>query len=230
MIQELKFSIVQQITAAGILTTANIADETKVRFVISSAGGGNTIVVRARIVGQNDWDTLATIVGNDKSVVNVSTYDEIQVECTVYSSLSNNVKVVASSFNDAGGSTSIDAPTGGTVTSDTIVFTSSDDSVVITAYPETGTIDFVAVGGGGGAAKYVKTVVLADWIGPSDGAYTLSIPFSFHSKANPVVTCLEENGVNFDVIDTSILLNGNDVTVLVLSTPDTRFVGKIFID
>ena len=230
MVNELKFSIVQQITAATIFPASNIADENKIRFVIEGATGGNTIVVRARIVGQADWDTLATITGSDKSVVNVSTYDELQVECTVYASSTNNVKVIASSFNEASGSTTIDAPTGGSVSSDEIIFTSSDDSVIITAIPGTNSIDFVAVGGGGSVSKHVTTVQILDWVGPSAGEYSLTIPFTTHGKANPVVTCMEASGGDFEVVDTAIFLTGNDVKVLVLSTPDTRFVGKIFIE
>ena len=230
MVNELKFSLVQQITAPALFPASNIANENKIRFVIEGATGSNIVVVRARIVGQADWDTVATITGNSKTVVNVSTYDELQVECTVYASSTNNVKVIASSFNEASGSTTIDAPTGGSVSSDEIVFTSSDDSVIITATPGTNTIDFVAVGGSGSASKHVTTVQIIDWIGPSAGEYSLSIPFSFHGKVNPVVTCMEQSGADFEVVDAAIFLTGNDVKILVLSTPDTRFVGKIFIE
>lgn len=226
----LKTSYNQVITAPIVLPTAYISDEGKLRIVIEQAGAGNTVLVRGRIIGQADWDLIATIIGTIKQVVSVATYDELQIECTVYDTTTNLVKVIVSSFNEAGGSTTIDAPTGGSVSSDEIIFTSSDDSVVITADPGTNTIDFVAVGGGGSAAKYVKTVILGDWVGPSAGEYSLTIPFSFHAKANPVVTCMETNGSDFDVVEASILLTGNDVKVVVLSSPDTRFVGKIFVD
>lgn len=146
MVNEFKFSLVQQITAATLFPASNIADETKIRFVIEGAAGGNTVVVRARIVGQADWDVLATIVGSDKNVVNVSTYDELQVECTVYASSTNNVKVIASSFNEAGGSTTIDVPAGGAVVGDSFTLTSNDGSIVITGTPLTDTIDFSVPG------------------------------------------------------------------------------------
>lgn len=230
MTNDLKFNLVQQIMAATIFPASNISDETKIRFVIEGASGGNTIVVRARIIGQTDWDTLATILGSDKSVVNVSTYDELQVECTVYASSTNNVKVIASSFNEASGSTTIDAPAGGSVSGEELIFTSSDDSVVITANPATNTIDFVSVGSGSAVPKHVTTVQLLDWVGPSAGEYSLSIPFTFHGKANPVVTCMEQSGGDFEVVDAAIFITGNDVKILVLSSPDTRFVGKIFIE
>lgn len=229
MSNNLKFNLVQQITAPIIFSRSDISDETKLRVVIENAAGGNTVVVRARITGQSDWDVLSTITGSNKSVVSVTTYDEIQVECTVYASSSNHVMVIASSFNEAGGSTSIDAPSGGTITGEEITFTSSDGTLDIIADPDTNTIDFKVLGAGS-SAKYVKTLILSDWIGPSAGEYTLSIPFSFHGKSNPVVTCLETNGSDFDVVETTVMLTGNDVQLRVLSSPDTRFVGKIFID
>lgn len=230
MTQDLKFSIVRQITTPFVFPVANIGDESKIRFVISNAAGGNTILVRARIVGQDDWDLLATITGTSKTVVNVETYDELQVECTVYSSTLNNVKVAASSFNEAGGSTSIDAPAGDNVSASTINFTSSDNSVTITGNSGTNSIDFVAVGGGGAAVKYVKTLVLADWTGPTGGEYIVTIPFSFHAKTDPVVTCMESVAGEFEVVNTSIVLTGNDVRIIALASPDTRFEGKIFIE
>lgn len=230
MITELKTSFVQTIQAPTVFPIAKIGDESKMRVVIENASGGNTIVISGRIIGQSDWDLLSTINGSSKSVVNVLTYDEMKVECTSYASTADSVKVILSSFNDAGGSTTIDAPTGGSIDSSEISFTSSDDSVVITAIPGSNTIDFVAVGGGGAAAKHVTTVALVDWVGPSAGEYSLSIPFTFHGKANPVVTCMEQSGGDFEVIDAAIFLTGNDVKILVLSSPDTRFVGKIFIE
>lgn len=224
------YNLNNQVTAAGSLGTATIRDEKLVRFVIENAQSSNTVIVRGQITGQTDWDTLGTITGTAKVNINVATYDTIEVSVTVYAPTTNYIKVLASSFNDAGGSTSIDAPTGGTVTSDIINFTSSDSSVIITADPGTNTIDFVAVGGGGSTSKYVKTVLLGDWVGPSAGEYSLSIPFSLHAKVNPVVTCLEASGSDFELIDAAVVLTGNDIKIFVLSTPDTRFVGKIFID
>jgi hypothetical protein len=224
-----KYSVNQQITSTFDFPPSSISDETKIRVVVEQANSGNIVTVKARIVGQQDWDLLDTITGNSKTVVNVSTYDEILVQCTNYDSLTNFVRIVASSFNEAGGSTTIDAPTGGSVDGDVITFTSSDSSVEIVANPGTNTIDFKAVGSGS-VSKYTKTILLTDWVGPSAGEYSLSIPFSFHAKINPVVTCMELNGSDYEVIDCAIFLNSNDVTLKVLSSPDTRFVGKIFIE
>lgn len=230
VVTELKTNFVQTLSAPTVLPIAKIGDESKVRVVIEGATGGNEVTISGRIIGQSDWDLLAEIVGSDKLVVNVSTYDEMRVECTTFASSTNLIKVILSSFNEAGGTTTIDAPAGGSVSGEDLTFTSSDDSVIITADPVTNTIDFVAVGGGGVAPKYATTIQISDWVGPSAGEYSISIPFTFHAKTNPVVTCMEESGADFEVVDAAIFLTGNDVKILVLSSPDTRFAGKIIIE
>lgn len=225
----IRASLNQAVQSVGFLPIITISDEDKARIIITNSNSGNVVLVRARIVGQEDWDTIATITGNSKQVVNVSTYDEIQMECTVFDSVSSYIKVVLGSFNEAGGSTSIGASAGGTVSGSELTFVSSDGSIDIIADPLTDTINFKATGVVGGV-KYVKTVVLGDWVGPSLGEYTLSIPFTFHGKTNPVVTCLESVSGEFQVVEVPVILTGNDVRIMVLSTPDTRFVGKIFVD
>lgn len=228
---ELKASINQNVTSDTYSALVTISDEDKVRFVVANAASNNEFVIEARIIGQEDWDLLATLTGNNKTVVSVKTYDQLRVRCTLYASASNYVRFVASSFNDAGGSTSIGAPTGGIIEADTISFISSDSSVDIIADSNTGTIDFKVAGSSGSLSKYVKTVVLGDWSGPSLGEYTLSIPFAFHGKANPVVTCMEEVSGEFDVVEAPIIIDSsNNVFIKVLETPDTRFTGKIFIN
>lgn len=228
---DLKTSIIQTVVNDQYTTIVTVSDEDKVRFVVANAASNNEFIVEARIVGQDDWDNLATLLGNTKTVVNVKTYDQIRVRTNVYASASNYVRLVASSFNEAGGSTSIGAPTGGTVEADTINFISSDSSVDIIADSANGIIDFKLVGSSGSSSKYVKTVVLSDWTGPSLGEYTLSIPFSFHGKANPVVTCLESVSSDFEEVIANVVIDSsNNVFIKVLSTPDTRFVGKVFIN
>lgn len=226
----LTYGMNQIVTTSGSLGIGDVKNESKVRFVIEGAGVGNLITIRGRIVGQSDWDTLTTLSGNAKQKVDVFTYDEIEVFVTTFNPVAVAIKVIATSFNDAGGSTTtIDAPSGGTIEGSEITFTSSDNSVEITSDPLTNTIDFKSVGAVGGT-KYVKTVTLLDWTGPSLGEYTLLIPFSFHNKSNPVVTCMEQNGIDFDVVEAPVILTNNDVRIVVLESPDTRFVGKIFID
>lgn len=229
MSNNVKASVVQNITKAEIISTLVVSDETKLRFVVSNADSGNIISVKGRIVGQLDWDDITTLTGTNKTLVTVKTYDEVIIECTTFSSLTDFVRVVASSFNEAGGSTTIDAPTGGQIDSDSITLTSSNNSILITNDPNTNSIDFVAVGTAG-TSKYIETVVLGDWTGPASGEYTLSIPFSTHGIINPSVICYEINGGVFDLVQAYVNIDtSNNVIIKVTQTPDLRFAGKIVI-
>lgn len=230
MNNEIKASVVQNITATGIIATLNISDEGKVRFVISNAAGGNTVVIRGRITGQLDWDTLDTLTSSTKTVVSVKTYDEIEIECTVYSSLSNFVRVVVSSFNDAGGSTTIDAPTGGQIDSDAITLTSSDSSISITNDPDTNTIDFIATGIGG-LSKYTQSFNnTSDWV-LNGSIYELKILAATHgNKLNPVVFTVETvAGEDVEIFPTIVRNASNDIILQVTQSPDNRYTGKIII-
>ena len=228
MAKDIKAKIVQNISATGIIATTSISDESKIRLVIANASGSNIIIVRARIEGQTDWDELTTITANSKSVISVKTYDEIQIECTTYGSLSNYVRVVLSSFNEAGGSTTIDAPAGGQIDSDALIFTSSDSSVTITNDPFTNTIDFISTGGGGSpGVKYVKIVTSGDWTGPVSSEYTLSLPFSTHNIPNPVFACYETNG---GVFDTVLIPSTIDSSNNIILTTSQIFLGKIIVE
>lgn len=225
----LKAAIIMNVSAAGVITNAVVSDEGKVRFVISNAGGGNTITVKGRITGQDDLDLLATLTGNNKTVVDVTTYDQIVVECTVYSSLTNYIKVVASSFNEASGSTTIDAPTGGPVSGSTINFTSSDSSVTITGIPGTSTIDFMATGSGG-LSKYVASFNnTSDWT-LNGSNYEYTVLAATHGKTDPVIDTFETIAGTDSVIFPTILRNAsNDIILQVTQVPDNRYTGKIII-
>jgi len=232
MSNDLKVSINTVKNNTGIIAQTQITDESKLRVVIADCGVTNEIVIRARIIGQLDWDILKTITGNDKVVVSIKTYDEVQIECTVFDPAVSFIRIAAGSFNDAGGSTSIDAPTGGIIQdAEEITFTSSNGSVTITSDPLTNTIDFTSAGGGSPFVKYVKTVVLGDWTGPSAGEYSLSIPFSFHAVTNPTVACFETNGATTDLIMVPVNVDSsNNIIIKVPQTPDSRFVGKVVIE
>ncbi len=79
--------------------------------------------------------------------------------------------------------------------------------------------------------RYIKTVILGDWIGPSAGEYTLTIPFSFHGIATPNASCYETNGASFDKVLVPTTINAsNDIIITVNETIDARFLGKIVID
>lgn len=227
---DIRVSLNLIVKSASLVYQGAITDEDKLRIVTSNCNSGNTIVVRARILGQEDWDTLKTISGNAKEVVSIKTYDEIQLECTVYDSASSYVKVVAGSFNEAGGSTTIGASTGEPIVdASEITFDSSDDSINISTDPDTNTINLTVSATGGSVSKYTRNILLADWTGPSAGEYVISIPFLHHQKQNPVVTCYENNTLTgeIDLVDISTSVdNDYNIRLVVVET----FNGKIYIN
>lgn len=224
----IKIGFDSKITTTGIIKTTIVSDENKIRFVVTNATGGNTILVKGRINGQSDWDTITTLSGNVKSVSNISTYDELQVECTVYASASDHVEVIASSFNEAGGSTVIDAPTGGSVDNSEIIFTSSDSSITITAIPSTNTINFVNAGA---VSKFAQTFNnTTDWV-LNAGNYEHTILFAtYGSKANPVIETFETVAGVDTVVYPDIIKNAsNNIVLQVSQVPDNRYTGKVII-
>ncbi len=226
------YSLNKAVTATGSLGVGSVKDEVKLRFVIENADSGNIVRVRARILNQADWDTLADLTGSAKQTVNVTTYDEVEVLVTTYESLGNNVRIIATSFNEAGGSTTIDAPAGGSVDNDEISFTSSDSSITIVADPLNNTIDFTTSGGGGGGlSKYVASFNnTSDWVlNGSNYEYTV-LSATFSNKPNPVVQTFEIIAGVDDVIYPTIIRNaGNDIILQVTQIPDNRYTGKIII-
>lgn len=228
---DIKLSINQRVTAIGMLSDTgiyDIADESKVRIVVENAGGGNTVVVRGRIKGQVLFTNIKTLSGSDNQVVNVFTYDEIQIECTVFTSLSDYVKVIASSFNPAGGSAieSIGVLSGDTLTDiEALILTSSDSSVQIIGDNTTKTIDLKVSPTFGGS--YILNFVVADWVLGAD--YTITIPQATHLKGtSPKEQIFEKIGADHSPIlcDIEIDAAGN---VVITTSPDLRFDGRIII-
>lgn len=219
----------QLVTSTGSLGIGNVSNEGKIRFVITNTGGSNVVRVRARIIDDPTWTTLVDFTGDVNEVVDVFTWDEIEVIVLVYDSSSTYISIIASSFD--GSVISISTPSGDVDNSNTIVFTSSDNSITITGDQNTGTIDFVAVGGGGGGSNYSEAFnATTDWSGPTLGLYSITVPFVTHAKANPIVQSFEEDGADFELVNTEVSLDAShNVTILVTSSPDLRFAGKIII-
>jgi len=137
----------KNITSAGIVGQLDVTDESKIRIVIENADSGNEVVVRAKILGQTDYTVLETFTGNTNSVVGVFTYEKVEIECTSYSSTGQFVKVISTSFNQAGGSAidTIGVPSGDDLTNiENLELISSDGSISIVGDNLTKTIDFTA--------------------------------------------------------------------------------------
>lgn len=225
---DLIYSINKTVYSTGSLGIGTVKDESKLRFVIEGAAGGNSVEVRGRILGQSDWDLLATLTGSAKQTVTVMTYDEVEVFVTAFAPTADEVKVIATSFNEASGSTSIDAPTGGTVSGDEITFTSSDNSITITADPLTSTIDFIS--SAAGMSKYTQSFVTGDWILNGSNYELTVLSVTFGNKMDPVVHTYETIAGEDSVINPSIIRTAtNDIILQVTQVPDNRYIGKIII-
>ena len=95
---ELKMRINKLISSAQNLGIFDVNDESKVRFVVEGAGPTNELIVRGRILGQESFIELRVFTGSINEVVNVFTYEEIEVECTVYDATGDQIKILAASF------------------------------------------------------------------------------------------------------------------------------------
>jgi len=121
MSNDLIYAIDTMVTGIGSLGIGNVKDESYVRIVVTNADGPNEFLVRARIL-DGGWNNLVTISGSDEVLVNVFTYDELEIICQVYDSSTNNVKLVATSYNQPDNI----IPPGGT-TGQTLIKSSNND-------------------------------------------------------------------------------------------------------
>jgi len=222
----LVYGLNKQVTGTGGLGIGNVKDEAKVRFVITNAGPANVFRVRARIKGQPTWTNLIDYTGNVNQVLDVFTWDQIEVICLVYDSQSNFVNIVAQSFDNAAGPTFI-LPDSSEIEGSIVTFTSLDNSVIFTGNPATGEIDFSATGSGG--SKFVIDFEDTDFTGPVMGEYSLVIPFSTHQRINPKIQVFEDTGSEFENVLIKISVVSNDITIKVTELPDLRFSGKVII-
>jgi len=223
----LVYGLNQQVTGPGSLGIGNVKDESKVRFVTAFCGPANVFRVRARIVGQGSWTNLTDLVGIVNTVVDVFTWDEIEVICLVYDATAESVKIVATSYDNCMGIT-FQLPDSTEVEGSIIKFTSIDNSVVFTGNPATGEVDFSVTAGAG--TKFVQDFTTGDWVLGS-GAYQYSIPESTHGAGvDPEVQVFELVASDYELIDLEVNVNASgDVTLMVSNSPDLRFSGKVIL-
>ena len=137
-----KFLLNETVSSTGIIERLNrgvyynffpARDDDKIRVVVEECGATNRVVIRARIVNSTNFDELAVINGPGNRVINVGTYDEVQIEVVLFEAPSGRFKLLASGFNIAGGEIEVSTPAGisspGTSELD---FTSTDGTVTIT--------------------------------------------------------------------------------------------------
>ncbi len=225
---DLVYALNNRVYGPGSLGVGTVTNEAKIRFVITNAGMANVVRVRARINNQPNWTTLIDFNGNANEVVDVFTWDQVEVIVLVYNSLSDQISIVASSFDAA--VISVSTPNGDVTDINTINFTSSDNSITISGDTVTGTVDFI-VAGGGASAKYAQSFnATTDWSGPSLGLYSITVPQVTHAKTNPTVDLFELVASDNEQVFAEIDVDGSDnVTISVLQSPDLRFAGKLII-
>ena len=226
-----KLGINKLITSTQSLGEFDIDSDGKIAFSIENAGPTFTLEVKGRKAGDSSFTFIDNIVGTADKVIVVALWDFLQINVTIYDSVSNYVKIVASGMNnDTSPLNSVVTPAGTIVAVSDLILTSQDSSVTFTVDNLTNTIDFAALGNGG-TTKYIKTVLLGDWVGPSSGQYTLTVAFSFHGIANPKVVSYETSGADFEQILVPIKIDAlHNITLTVPQIPDTRFTGKIVIE
>lgn len=100
----------------------------------------------------------------------------------------------------------------------------------------TGNFDYIGTGSGPApvpSPNYVQTFnATTDWGSPSGGFYTIVIPVATHAKgSNPVIQVFELNGLDYDIVDTTIFIDSitSAISIKSLDSPDSRFQGKIVI-
>jgi hypothetical protein len=189
----IKMRLNKIVTAIGKIEPGSfdISDESKVRIVIEGANAGNTIIARGRIRGQANYVNLKTILGSSNDIINVSTYDEIELECTVYDPTATSIKVIAGSFNDAGGSTiaTIGVPSGDSLTDvESFSLISSDNSISITGNNTTKEIDLAVNSGAFALLNPEEIYVDAQGGDDTSGTGSVVLPFETLEKVLTLTT------------------------------------------
>ena len=99
--QENKFELNRILTTTGSLGNFQLNESNDfIRFVVENANGGNTIVVKAGLNGQDEsnFTTVLTLSGSDNKIVTVNNYEVININCTVLDG--TNIKIIGSGFKN----------------------------------------------------------------------------------------------------------------------------------
>ena len=78
---------------------------------------------------------------------------------------------------------------------------------------------------------YSQTFVVADWVGPSGGSYSLTIPKTSHLQTIPECVVFELNGSDYIQVEVGVrVLPSDDIVLTVNDVPDNRFDGRVIIN
>lgn len=235
---DLIYGLNEIVTEPGSLGIGVVKDEGKVRFVITGAGASNEVLVRGRINNQQTWNTLATFTGNVNDLVEVFTYDELEVICSVFDPANGyDFRLVASSFDS--NKITVVTPDGTLDNFNTLTLTSLDETILFNTDPLTGSIDLSAVGGGGGGGYQayanlaafppvgtVGVIYVANdtkkiyrWLSPSYIELSPSEVTSVNTKVGAVV--LDKTDIGLGNVD-----NTSDVNKPISSATQTALNAK----
>jgi hypothetical protein len=93
-----KLGLHQLIKNAGSLGEFDIDTDNSVRFYVKDAGAGNTITVSGRLAESSDFSIIDTVVGNGYKDIDVSNWDFLKIDITVYQTNEDFIEVTASGF------------------------------------------------------------------------------------------------------------------------------------
>jgi len=79
------FQINEFVQQTGVVqgATFEVSGIDKIRFVVENAGLTNAFEVKVKIKGQSSFTTLTTLLGNSDKLLDIRTYDLMQINCTV---------------------------------------------------------------------------------------------------------------------------------------------------
>ena len=78
---------------------------------------------------------------------------------------------------------------------------------------------------------YSQTFAIGDWVGPSGGSYSLTIPKSAHLQTQPECSVFELNGSDYIEVTVGVRVTpADDIILTVNQVPDNRFAGRIIIN
>lgn len=212
-----------------IFPEIDIDGDAKIRLITTNAAPSNVIVLYGRIAGQSYWTIAGSVVGTTSIDIPVKYYDFIRIECTNYATqTAGSVRLVGSGFTPSIVSfDSITTPNGVLTSLDTLEFTTSDNSVILTPTAPN-IIDIKAVAQG--STKYNRNIIVDDWLLVGSD-YTITILSTLHGVQQPSVTCYELVGSDYLEVSVPVKIDtSNNIVISTSQNPDLRFAGKIIVE
>lgn len=208
----LKYNLTVRVESTIVFPVAYIRDEVRIRYTTVNADSLNVLRIEGRLIGQSTFVTLLDVLGSDSQVVDVSTWEEIQVSVITYDTLSDHIFVYASSFDNVpSGNPNIIAKDEG---SELVTGITSLNFVGagVTATNSSGDVT-VTIPGGGSGPTYLTATATIDWA---------SIGGDLHIDFPVTVTGALPN--DFVVLGLPVGLDGGLVVEAFVSAADTVII------